>query len=86
MTSFGVPDYLAAAGGPEAVFARARRAALADGEARRRAIVAAYASREPSGCHPSCLCCARGLPRDGLVHLIDGKPYAHVGDRRAGLG
>jgi hypothetical protein len=70
---------MAATAGPELTFALARRVALREGEARRRAIVAANTPREQStGCLPSCVPCARGLPRDGQIYRIDGAPYAHV--------
>jgi hypothetical protein len=81
--SFAVPDYLRT-GGPERAFAAARRVALRDGEARRRAIVAANTPRERAECLPECVPCARGLPRDGQVYRIDGAPYAHVRAPRLG--
>jgi hypothetical protein len=76
--SFGIPDYMRATGGPELAFAAARRAVLADDEARRRDIVAAYASPQRSACHPACVPCAHGLPRNGQVYKIHGELYSHA--------
>ena len=76
------PDYLAASGGPEAVFAAARLAALADGEARRRAIVATHTTREQQGCRMGCVPSAYHLPRDGQVYKIGGQMYAHATRRQ----
>ena len=76
MTS--VPDYVRAAGGPEAVFARARRAALAEDKEHGGAPVGASAARQRSGCHPACVPCALGLPRNGQVYEIDGEMFSHA--------
>jgi hypothetical protein len=76
MTS--VPDYVRGSGGPEAVFARARRAALAEDKEHGGAAVGASAVRQPSGGHPARVPCANGLPRNGQVYKIDGKLFSHA--------
>ena len=78
MTSFGVPDYIRATGGPEVAFAAARRALLAEDKERRSTAGMASAARQRPGCHAGCVPCAYGLQRNGQVYKIHGELYSHA--------